>query len=256
MIEKNQIQNSSSTWNLAADLFNDGIMESARKRFSAMTDQDILRFKQLNQMDGGTDQHVLQKLIDTGSFRGISLKMTPGYGVSGDGILDKIANEKSADIFKTNNPAKSFGKPWVELFYECLKGEEVECFVSVFGLGRREQDLIDKVWLLEINDGLWECNGATQNGLSLISIDQKWTGGSRDDRLALWPKVCALMEGDISFNLRYGQWEESFGLRLRLQKGLDVKTALSALRTPSSPSVFKMNRHEDRFPFSWVICRL
>ena len=251
MIKSNQIQNSSTAWNRAADRFNEGIMESAQKRFSAMTDQDILRFKHLNKMEGSTDQSILQKLIDTGSFRGIPRKTT-----SGDGVLDEIASEKSKDLFKNGQPARSFGKPWVELFYECFDGEEIECFVSVFGLGRREKDLVDKVWLLEINDGLWECNSASKNGLSLIAMDQKWTSGSKDDRMDLWPEICDLMEGEILFNLRYGQWDDTFGLRLRLQKGLDVKTALSELRVPTSPSVFKMNRHEDRFPFSWVICRL
>lgn len=111
-------------------------------------------------------------------------------------------------------PAKSFGHPWTELFYECKADQEIECFVKVFGLGRREKDILLKIWLLEINDGLRECFGASDSGLELIHLDEKWSTLNASGRSELWPEIQQCLLDDVSFDLRYGQWDEVFQLHV------------------------------------------
>lgn len=242
MLTTTQADPASVAWDHAVEHYKDVVTANAKERLARMSEDDIARYRALHNLPQASATDILKDLITTGSFRGASSAQKP---------KPRIGNK----LAWASVQARSFGKPWLELFYECEGAQEVECFVSVFGLGRREKDFERKIWLLELNEGLWECFDASAAGLQLITLDQRWSVCNTANRHLLWPEVCALLEQDISYSLRYGEWEETFKLRLKVAKDVDVQAALACLPVPTSSGVFKMNRFEAGFPFSWVISR-
>lgn len=243
MLSITQPESTSAKWDSAVEQYNAAITANAKERLARMGEAEIARYRTLHNLPHASPDDILQDLVKTGSFRGASSKQKPAK--------PRIGNKYAWASVQ----AKSFGKPWLELFYECEGPQEVECFVSVFGLGRREKDFERKIWLLELNEGLWECFDASEAGLQMIALDQRWSASQAPMRQQLWPEVCALLEQDICYSLRYGEWEETFQLRLKAAKGIDPKVALAEMPVPTSSAVFNMHRFEAGFPYSWVISR-
>ena len=237
-------------WDRSIEQYNAIVLSNTTSRVAKMTAADVFRYAKLHNMQGIDRNGIVKHLAELNSCNN-STDASDSLRYQ-SGLMARLVESKPTLKFA---PPQSFGKPWYELFDE-VGNSSFQCFVEVFGPGRRLRDAGLNIWLLRINDCLWECGNGSEEGVALILLEQIWTCATGEERVALWTKAKPLLESNISFAIDYGEWKSQFNLELvPTDANEDHHLLLESAAVPKSNSLFGLPRYEVGFPLSWVLTR-
>lgn len=236
-----------SVWDRIVTEYNDVINSNIRERVANMTADDIDRYSVRYNTPASTSEHVLIHMLEWGGFKGMLLA---GGLVNNDSpLFNRLISNKTA---LPHSPPRSFGKTWYDLFD--YPTSEFECQVILSGMGRRQRDINQSIWLMSVNECLWACRHGTETGMMLIGADVLWRDSCEEQRAVIWKDIQPYFLGDISFTLTYGQWEQPFTLSLRPRQGIEnVPELIAQMPPPLSDSVFSFAHVEPDFPLRWSL---
>ena len=234
-------------WQAAISQYDELIRINAQRQVDKMTDSDVDRHNDLNNTPGAGRPEIVEKIISQNRLhRSAHLQQSP--------LMNRLIDGKPG--FE-HTPPTSFGHTWHELVDEANTQTRFPCFVKLFGIGRREKDKENNIWLFDINGCLWECRTGTDNGLQLIQLDHLWAMADVKDRAAMWVDVKTALKGPISYEMHYGKWPRQFSLQLLGSEPdmteQDTIEAIDVFDMPFAKDIFGLTRSASSFPLAWNI---
>lgn len=216
LLDAHQSEVDDEVWEGAVNRFNSVMHDNAARRVDLMGEVDRQRYFERFNTATPAKEDILSHLMQWGDF--YKLVMRGELDTKQSALFNRLSKGKDPLPFP---PPRYFRQPWYDLFDN--PGVDWECTVSFKGPSTRLRDQGKKVWVLLINNCPWECEVLSADANTLLELDTQWKSADAAGRQAMAGQVQDAFDGEIWFDVRFGQWEEPCRLWL-------------APRSPNEPS--------------------